>query len=232
MFSFIRGFTDFEKDCFWQISEPPNMTVCRIALRIINNGRVQSIEACAINDLNHHTHAERIAIEEVLWKAERYYTYLTGHTELDMSIILNNSSCGECQEFILDRILELEKIIGGKLVNLHLFFSHLYMGTHATTKEAIDTYSNWIIRLVGYGVIVRIYPILVVRMIDRRGDLTGWELCNSSFWDAKLIDHFIELFSRICYTTSYKSFLNFRYFNELFLIQSWDNLRYICISRS
>ena len=234
-FSFIRDFTHFENDCYWQISDPPRMTVCRISLQIIHNGRViQSIEEMSENDDYHHIHAEVIVIAKIIarLKSELWYVPFMGHTEIDLFIKLNNSSCVDCQNSLADTIFILENIIGGKLINLHLFFSHLYRGQLVTMKQAIEVYSGWISYFVERGITVRLYPIIVLNMVERRFDLTPWDLDTSYYCDKSLIDHLIDLCDRIHYNTSHNIFLNFNDFYELLSIQSWHNLKYIRISPS
>ena len=235
MFSFVQGFTDFERECYLQISHPPRMTVCRISLQIIHNrGIIQTIEELCVNDEYRHIHAEKIAIANIIarLKSECYYMPFTGHTLIDLDIKLNNSSCVDCQNTITRAIDELEEIIGGKLVNLQLFFSHLYKGPRLTMKQAIDHYSDWIIQLVANGITVRLFPIIVLNMVQWRNYLypPGIDIDKSYYWDGKLRDHFLELHDRIYKTTSYNIHFNFN-FDELLLIQSWHNLKYIRISR-
>lgn len=232
MLSLIREFTEFENDCYWQISDPPRSTVCRMSLHIRNNGSVRSIEVRCKNDLEHHFHAEEIATDFILEKlrAESCYMALKGHTEIDLDIQSNNSSCVNCQAIIYKTIVEVERLIGGRLVNLNIYFSHLYKGEQDSTKAAIDVYSGWIIRLLEHGVTVRLYPIIVMKMKERRMYLQPLILYNTSYWDAKLIEHFEELLGRICYTTPYLIYLSYEYCYELSPIKSWNNLKNINLS--
>ena len=236
MFSFIKEFTDFERECYLQISHPPRMTVCRMSLQIIHNrGVIQTIEESCENDEYRHIHAEQIAIANILarLRSECYYMPFTGHTLIDLDIKLNNSSCVDCQNTITRAIDELEEIIGGKFVNLQLFFSHLCKGLQPTMKHAIDHYSDWIIQLVANGITVRLFPIIVLNMVQWRDYFypLSMEIDNSYYWDGKLRDHLLALHDRIYKTTFHNIHLNFN-FDELLLFQSWHNLKYIRISRS
>ena len=140
----------------------PNRTVCKVLVSVKSTKSTLNKTFKNASVSCNKEHAEFLALLNITKNLIRYL-HKTEVTEFDFTMRLNNSPCHECQSFIKYWIQHITlSLIPHATYRFTLYFSKVYSEEEVLI---IDNLKDWALVLVGLGITVFFYPIIVSQTI-------------------------------------------------------------------
>ena len=192
-----KEFTHREKLYYWnRFNYKEANTFCRIAvvLHSEDSRDVGDVLSTRFEEPHDGEHAEVVALEHIVndLKSQRLKIQ-DNSVVLDVIIRINNSPCPDCQEILFRLLMKIKEMASNSHFRLIIFFSNLY----GKTKEGVEEFTEWILKLVEEDVIVILCPLFVCKMVPIPKNISKIAKSDRPIRDQKCIESFRDVLSEI-----------------------------------